>query len=100
MASVTASQISSVRMGVAIGRPASSGLNAMPARLPLVPRSKRMLVVRSVAMPSGSGKKPVVAAAPSGGTLSKLKQLATPFSDPQANSKMLALASGKALFLP
>lgn len=100
MASVTVSQMSTVRMGVAIGRPARSGINVLPARLPMGQRTRQTLVVRSVAKPSGSGKQPVAVAASSSGGLSKLKQLVTPFSDPQANSKMLALATGKASFLP
>ena len=61
-------------------------------------RSRRVCIIRAVARPSaasgassGSGD----AAPASGGLSSKLKALVTPFSDPQANSKMLSLATGR-----
>ena len=75
--------------GVAVNRSRLS-----PAHVPSLPRTRKALLVQSVARPSGSAGKSVNAAASSGG-LSGLKQLVTPFSDPQANSKMLSLATGK-----
>ena len=82
-------QMASVTLGAVPGIAPRSRL--MTDRMPLVvPRSRTPMIIRSVAMPSGSGGKQVRAAAGSGG----LKQLISPFSDPQANSKMLSLASG------
>lgn len=55
-------------------------------------------VIRAVARPSGANpnnRKPY--SATSTQTPSKFKQLITPFSDPQANSKMLALATSQML---
>ncbi|KAL4517857.1 hypothetical protein Ndes2526A_g02232 [Nannochloris sp. 'desiccata'] len=65
-----------------------------PAHVSSLPRTRKALLVRSVARPSGSAGKGVNAAA-SSGALSGLKQLVTPFSDPQANSKMLSLAAAQ-----
>lgn len=95
MAVLIASQISGSRLGgVAVGAPRS---RLAPAHAPAPRRARAPLPVRAVAMPSGAGpSKPVAAAAPAAGA-SKLKQLITPFSDPAANSKMLALASGESL---
>ena len=95
MVMLVATQRSVLRFGQIDVRPTRSGLASN--QMPLLPHSRQRLVVRSVAMPSGAGKDkdagvPAAAAPPA--QMSKLRQLITPFSDPQANSKMLALASG------
>ena len=92
MSLLVAAQISGVK--VSLGRGSGTRSRLSPAHVPSLPRARKALLVQSVARPSGSGAKGVNAAASSGG-LSGLKQLVTPFSDPQANSKMLSLATGK-----
>jgi hypothetical protein len=83
---------------VSIGGVAVNRSRLSPTHVPSLPRTRRALLVQSVARPSGSTGNGVNAAASSGG-LSGLKQLVTPFSDPQANSKMLSLAAGNNEFL-
>jgi hypothetical protein len=65
-----------------------------------VPRARQTAWIRCVAVPSGaSGGAPSarsLTAPETVGLGAKLKQLAAPFSDPQANSKMLSLAAGEA----
>ena len=95
MSVLVAAQISGVKVGLVGGSVPRSRLS--PAHVPTLSRSRKALVVQSVARPSRSAGKGVNAAASSGG-LSQLKQLVTPFSDPQANSKMLSLAAGKKYF--
>jgi hypothetical protein len=95
MSSLIYAKLSGVKVGLIHAPVSRSRLS--PAHVPSLPRTRKALLVQSVAKPSGSAGKAVNTAA-SGGVMSGLKQLVTPFSDPQANSKMLSLATGKTHF--
>jgi hypothetical protein len=77
---------------------ASAMTSARPTPLRAMPLRRRLATVVAVATPSGAGAGGEAAAtAPSWLAQRKAdaKHLITPFSDPAANSKLLALCSGK-----
>jgi len=95
MSVLVQAQLAGVNMGLVHAPVSRSRLS--PAHVPSLSRTRPALLVQAVAKPSGSDGKGVNAAASSRG-LPSFKQLITPFSDPQANNKMLSLAAGKIYF--